>query len=148
MIKAQQLFKQRYNSSADVARVIAEDVNEFAAQQSVAQDIIAQVELCLAELVNNAYEHAYALTDGYPIEVSCYFKDDAKLVIEVSDYGKAMSRDEFQLAINAEFIVPEPDDENTWVTSGRGFIIIVQLTDSLTYNCVDNKNTFKIHKSL
>lgn len=148
MTNSQQLFRKRYDSSDDVARIIAEDVNKFSFENEVSQDVIAQIELCLAELVNNAYEHAYELTDGCPIEVTCYFKDNAELVIEVSDFGQAMDRDEFKAAVNAEFVVPDPDDESTWTTSGRGFIIIVELTDSLIYTCEDNKNTFEFHKKL
>jgi serine/threonine-protein kinase RsbW len=148
MANTQQLFKQNYQSSDDVARVIAEDINVFALENDIEENIMEQVELCIAELVNNAYEHAYELTDGCPIEVICYLKDDAELVIEISDFGQAMDRSAFKAAVNAEFVVPDPDDEATWTTSGRGFIIIVQLTDSLIYTCEDNKNTFEFHKKL
>lgn len=148
MTNTQQLFKQSHQSSVDIAKIIAEDVNAFALQNNVSTDVMEQIELCIAELVNNAYEHAYELTDGCPIEVGCYLKDNTKLVIEISDFGKAMPQDEFEAAINAEFVIPDPDDETTWTTSGRGFIIIVQLTDSLIYTCLDNKNTFEFHKNL
>jgi len=148
MTNLQQLFRQCYDSSDDVARVIAKDVNKFALESGVSEDVMGQIELCIAELVNNAYEHAYELADGRPIEVTCYFKDNSELVIEVSDFGQAMDRNEFQAAVNAEFVVPDPDDESTWTTSGRGFIIIVELTDSLIYTCADNKNTFEFHKKL
>lgn len=148
MAESKNIFKQRYDSSDNVARIIAEDVNKFSFENEVSQEVIAQIELCLAELVNNAYEHAYELTDGCPIEVMCYFKGDSELVIDVSDFGQSMGREEFKAAVNAEFVVPDPEDESTWTTSGRGFIIIVQLTDSLIYTCEDNKNTFQFHKKL
>lgn len=142
------LFKNIYQSSNDIARIIAKDVNEFALKYDVEKSVMEQIELCIAELVNNAYEHAYKLINGCPIEVICYLKEHNELVIEVSDFGQAMDRSAFNAAVSAEFVIPDPSDEATWTTSGRGFIIVVQLTDSLIYTCKDNKNTFELHKKL
>jgi serine/threonine-protein kinase RsbW len=148
MIKPRLLFKQCYTSSNDVARIITQDINDFAVKQNLSYDVMNQIELCMAELVNNAYEHAYELVDGCPIEVACHLKENNELIIEVSDYGQSMSRKEFESAVNAEFVVPDPEIPETWTTSGRGFIIIVQLTDSLIYTCLGEKNIFKFHKKM
>ncbi|GAL06648.1 serine-protein kinase RsbW [Photobacterium aphoticum] len=121
-------------------------MQRFLNSQSVSNEMIEQVELCLVEVVNNAYEHAYQYSDELPIDFSCFFNSEDELVIEVSDYGKAMSQEEFSRAVQGEFIEPDPDDPETWTTSGRGFIIVVQLTDGLEYNSVGDKNTFKILK--
>lgn len=139
-------FSKQYQSSSEVSRYIAEDMQQFLNSQSVSNEMIEQVELCLVEVVNNAYEHAYQYSDELPIDFSCFFNSEDELVIEVSDYGKAMSQDEFSRAVQGEFIEPDPDDPETWTTSGRGFIIVVQLTDGLEYNSVGDKNTFKILK--
>ncbi|MGF1736290.1 ATP-binding protein [Photobacterium satsumensis] len=139
-------FSKKYSSSPDVSRDIAEDMQQYLRSNQVSQDIIDQVELCLVEVVNNAYEHAYQYSDKLPIECSCFFNSDNELVFEVSDYGKSMTKEEFNRAINGEFIEPDPDDPETWTTSGRGFIIVVQLTDDLEYIQNGNKNTFKILK--
>lgn len=139
-------FSQQYSSSSNVAREIAEDMQEYLHYHHISQEIIDQVELCLVEVVNNAYEHAYQYSDARPIECSCFFNSNNELVFEVSDYGKAMSKEEFNRAINGEFIEPDPDDPETWTTSGRGFIIVVQLTDNLEYIQSGNKNTFKLLK--
>ncbi|GHA51930.1 ATP-binding protein [Photobacterium aphoticum] len=139
-------FSKQYQSSSEVSRYIAEDMQRFLNSQSVSNEMIEQVELCLVEVVNNAYEHAYQYSDELPIDFSCFFNSEDELVIEVSDYGKAMSQEEFSRAVQGEFIEPDPDDPETWTTSGRGFIIVVQLTDGLEYNSVGDKNTFKILK--
>ncbi|EAS43695.1 ATP-binding protein [Photobacterium profundum] len=140
-------FKQQYKSSLEVSRNIANDVKAYWAGIGLGPDVIDQIELCLVEMVNNAYEHAYHSEDGCPIELTSYLNDKNELVTEISDYGQSMSKDEFTKAINNEFIEPDPDDPETWATSGRGFIIVVQLTDSLEYINLGDKNTFKLYKN-
>lgn len=139
-------FSKQYQSSSEVSRFIAADMQEYLCSNYVSQKIIDQVELCVVEVVNNAYEHAYQYSDELPIEFSCFFNSDNELVIEVSDYGKSMSQDEFNKAISSEFIEPDPEDPDTWTTSGRGFIIVVKLSDGLEYKRVGERNTFKLLK--
>lgn len=140
-------FKQQYESSLEVSRNIVNDVKAYWAGIGLDPDVIDQIELCLVEMVNNAYEHAYHSEDGYPIELTSYLNDKNELVTEISDYGQSMSKDEFTKAVNNEFIEPDPDDPETWVTSGRGFIIVVQLTDNLEYVNLGDKNTFRLYKN-
>jgi serine/threonine-protein kinase RsbW len=140
-------FKQQYKSSLEVSRNIANDVKAYWAGIGLGPDVIDQIELCLVEMVNNAYEHAYHSEDGCPIELTSYVNDKNELVTEISDYGQSMSKDEFTKAINNEFIEPDPDDPETWPTSGRGFIIVVQLTDNLEYINLGDKNTFRLYKN-
>ncbi len=139
-------FKQKYKSSIGVSRYIAADIRPFLASVGLATESIEQVELCLVELINNVYEHAYNSLDGHPIEIASYLKDKNELVIEISDYGYAMTKTAFDDAINAEFVEPVLEDPKTWTTSGRGLIIIVQLADNLEYSRQGEKNTFKIYK--
>lgn len=140
-------FKQQYKSSLEVSRNIANDVKAYWADIGLGPDVIDQIELCLVEMVNNAYEHAYHSEDGCPIELTSYLNEKNELVTEISDYGQSMSKDEFTKAINNEFIEPDPGEPETWMTSGRGFIIVVQLTDNLEYTNLGDKNTFKLYKN-
>ncbi|MGF1868988.1 ATP-binding protein [Photobacterium indicum] len=140
-------FKQQYKSSLEVSRNIANDVKAYWAGIGLGPDVIDQIELCLVEMVNNAYEHAYHSEDGCPIELTSYLNDKNELVTEISDYGQSMSKDEFTKAVNNEFIEPDPADPETWATSGRGFIIVVQLTDNLEYINLGDKNTFRLYKN-
>lgn len=140
-------FKQQYKSSLEVSRNIANDVKAYWADIGLGPDVIDQIELCLVEMVNNAYEHAYHSEDGCPIELTSYLNDKNELVTEISDYGQSMSKDEFTKAINNEFIEPDPNIPETWTTSGRGFIIVVQLTDNLEYINLGDKNTFRLYKN-
>jgi len=148
MLNPLQLFKYCYSSSDYVAREIALDVNKSISEQNVSRDVMEEIELCITELVNNAYEHAYEFADGCPIEVACYLKDNTEFVMSVSDYGEAMDRNEFEAAISADFVVPKFDEPDTWTTSGRGFIIIDRLADILNYTSCDDKNTFEFHKKM
>ncbi|OAN13797.1 anti-sigma F factor antagonist [Photobacterium jeanii] len=138
-------FTKQYQSSLEVSRDVAEDVKSFWLDVGLKEEVIEQIELCLVELVNNAYEHAYQSTEGEPIELISYIKEN-ELVIEITDYGQSMTDDEFEKAINNTFIEPDPEDPETWTTSGRGFIIVVQLTDNLEYEKSGKKNTFKLYK--
>ncbi|MEH6531698.1 MAG: ATP-binding protein [Photobacterium frigidiphilum] len=140
-------FKQQYKSSLEVSRNIANDVKAYWADIGLGPDVIDQIELCLVEMVNNAYEHAYHSEDGCPIELTSYLNEKNELVTEISDYGQSMSKDEFTKAINNEFIEPDPSVPETWTTSGRGFIIVVQLTDNLEYINLGDKNTFRLYKN-
>ncbi|MGF1786489.1 ATP-binding protein [Photobacterium swingsii] len=138
-------FNKQYKSSLDVSRDVAEDIKAFWLDVGLKEDVIDQIELCLVELVNNAYEHAYQLNEGEPIELNSYIKNN-ELVIEIADYGESMTDEEFEKAVKGTFIEPDPEDPETWTTSGRGFIIVVQLTDNLEYEKAGGKNTFKLYK--
>ncbi|WP_413113484.1 ATP-binding protein [Thaumasiovibrio sp. DFM-14] len=139
-------FSKKYQSSADVSRIIAEDVQQYLQEHAVSEQVISELELCLVEIVNNAYEHAYKYHDNMPIECSCFINGSNELVFEVSDYGESMTEIEFERAVSADFIEPDPEDPSTWTTSGRGFIIVAQLTDDLKYTQGKEKNTFKFLK--
>lgn len=139
-------FTRKYQSSPDVSRCIADDLTSYLRKNNVVQETIDQVELCMVEVVNNSYEHAYKYSDNLPIELTCFVNSQSELVIEISDYGQSMSQDEFNRAVKGEFIEPDPDDPETWATSGRGFIIVVQLTDEFEYFNTEKRNTFKLLK--
>ncbi|WP_299013173.1 ATP-binding protein [uncultured Photobacterium sp.] len=141
-------FNKQYESSSDISRYIADDIRQFVSQLDVIDGVVEQVELCLVEIVNNAYEHAYHYVDGCTIEISCLINSDGDLLVAVSDYGSSIAEDEFKQYINSEFIEPNPEDPSTWVTSGRGLIIVIELMDKLDFIKEGSKNTFVLHKKI
>lgn len=139
-------FNKQYRSSPEVSRLAAQDIFNFLQHHGVVLHVIEQVELCLVEIVNNAYEHAYFSQNDKIIEVSCWLHFNSVIKLDVSDYGEAISLEYFEQAVQGEFIEPDPDEPMTWVTSGRGFIIVAQLSDHLNYVRRGDKNTFTISK--
>lgn len=143
-----QSFTKQYCSSSDVSRTVAKDMRSFITGLGIEGAVIDLVELCTVEVVNNAYEHAYQYAENSPIGVSCVLDGHNQLVIEITNYGLSMSQEAFNQAIHNEFIEPDPDVPDSWVTSGRGFIIVAQLVDAIEYLRSGKANTFKITKRI
>nr|WP_276521531.1 ATP-binding protein [Shewanella sairae] len=120
--------------------MVAADIVPFWQQLNIDVCIAGQMELCLVELVNNVFEHAYGNTEGAAFDIT------SQLSIEVSDYGSPMPPDILKNLPTADFIEPLTDDPSTWLQSKRGLKIILQLTDSMEYISDKSKNTFKLLK--
>ncbi|MCG7499811.1 ATP-binding protein [Vibrio sp. Of7-15] len=143
-----QHFAKHYESSLEVSRHVSDDLTTFLNQSGVGSEVIEQLELCLVEIVNNAYEHAYLLDDGKPIEVDATVCENAEVIIDVANYGIPMTDDEFQSAVNKEVVIPDPDDPSSWSISGRGFMIVTQLSDGLEYFQEGTKSTFRLSRNV
>ncbi|MGF1776313.1 ATP-binding protein [Vibrio nomapromontoriensis] len=141
------IFSNTYQSAIDVSRVAAEDLKGFWYSRSINENTISELELCVVELVNNAYEHAYASQDGEPIEVLSRYNEN-KVIVDITHFGDGMSQAEFRSALEADFIEPDPDDPDTWTTSGRGFIILAALLDDVELTQEGDKNTFTLIKTV
>ncbi|OCH17421.1 MULTISPECIES: ATP-binding protein [unclassified Aliivibrio] len=142
------IFSSTYPSSIEASRFVSNDIKIYWASLNISEDTINQAELCLVEMVNNAYEHAYLNQDGPVIEVKSYLQTPALLITEISDYGQALPQEVLVQSTEQSFIVPEEDKPETWLTSGRGFIIVDQLMDTIAYENKDGKNTFYLGKRL
>lgn len=142
------IFSSTYPSSIEASRFVSNDIKIYWASLNISEDTINQAELCLVEMVNNAYEHAYLNQDGPVIEVKSYLQTPDLLITEISDYGQALPQEVLVQSTEQSFIVPEEDKPETWLTSGRGFIIVDQLMDTIAYENKDGKNTFYLGKRL
>ena len=99
-------FHKQYSSSLDASRLVAADIVPFWQQLGVAVTTIDQMELCLVELVNNVFEHAYANNEGSLFDISSYLNATKQLTIEISDYGNTMTPQTLTDLANADFIEP------------------------------------------
>ncbi|MUK92740.1 ATP-binding protein [Aliivibrio fischeri] len=142
------IFSNTYLSSLEASRMVSNDIREYWGALNISEDIINEAELCLVEMVNNTYEHAYLNQEGSLIEVKSYLQTENILLIEISDYGYALNTNGLAQQIPNDFITPEKDKPETWLTSGRGFLIVEQLMDSIIYENKDGKNTFYLSKRL
>lgn len=142
------IFSNTYPSSIDASRIVSNDIRLFWESLHIKEDTINETELCLVEMVNNAYEHAYLNQNGSIIEVKSYLQTPSMLLVEISDYGQALPQEELDNSTKKEFVIPEKDKPETWLTSGRGFIIVEQLMDTIAYENKAGKNTFYLGKRL
>ncbi|CAH0525747.1 ATP-binding protein [Vibrio hippocampi] len=143
----EQVFSRQYPSSIETSRVVAEDLKLFWRESDVSDTVVVELELCVVELVNNAYEHAYENRDGEPIEIFSQYHNGV-MIIDVANFGVEMPQCQFLSALEADFLEPEVDDPNTWSTSGRGFIILAALVDKVELNREQNKNVFRLIKKI
>ncbi|WP_194437372.1 ATP-binding protein [Vibrio fluminensis] len=143
-------FGSTYLSSLEASRDACVELNEFWQQTGIKDELSAQVELCIVEIMNNAFLHAYAEEEGRPIELMCEIDGEItqQLKLSISDHGTAMSQKELAMKLSRDFIEPDPADDSTWTTSGRGFIIVSSLMDSVALKIEDGKNTFVMTKEL
>lgn len=143
-------FGSTYPSSLEASRDACIELNQFWQQTGVDDEFFSQVELCIVEMMNNAFLHAYAEEEGRPIELLCEIDGQVKpqLTLSISDHGSAMSQQELARKLSNDFIEPDPADDSTWTTSGRGFIIVSSLMDSVVLKTNGDKNTFVMKKEL
>lgn len=144
-------FESTYPSSLDASREAGEQLTNFLSTHQIDDITVTQVELCIVEMVNNAYEHAYQEQEGKPVTVSCVISpldEGHSLEIEILDSGQTLTPQELQEALSKDFIEADPEDETTWDTSGRGFTIVKAIMDSVQVNTEGNLNRFLMKKAL
>lgn len=144
-------FGSTYSSSLDASREASEDLQHFCTRVGISNELAAQLELCVVEMVNNAFIHAYKEQQGQAIELQCEIQNDGEqsvLLMAIADYGRVMTQQELEHKLAKEFLEPDPEDETTWATSGRGFIIVSSLMDRVELVSDQKKNTFLMVKAL
>jgi anti-sigma regulatory factor (Ser/Thr protein kinase) len=111
---------------------------------SFSEDEQAQVELCVAEVINNSIEHAYAKQAGHEIWIDCKLKDDS-IELDVFDQGTAM--DPMILAnASTHAAAPDPENPKTWNLRGRGLMIVKSYMDLVSYRSENGVNCFSMSK--
>ena len=140
-------FEEVYESSLGLSRQAAESLNNYWLEAGISQGLATQLELCVVEMVNNAVIHAYKEQEGFKVVVKCQLVG-RDLSIEVIDQGEAMPAKDLASALSNEFLEADPNDENTWETSGRGFLIVSSLMDDVVMTSEAGHNKFILTKRL
>ena len=144
-------FNKVYESSLDVSRIAAEDLNSYWRLLGIDVDLTYQLELCMVEMVNNTFIHAYNKQLGFPIELKCGViieGDKKRLFIFISDQGEGMIKLDLEKKLASHFIEADPEIEATWATSGRGFLIVSSLMDKIELSVSEGINTFVMTKTI
>lgn len=144
-------FHEIYNSALDTSRIAAEALNTYWLSLGVDIELIHQLELCTVEVVNNIFIHAYKKQDDLPIEIKSGFSlenEEKSLFISISDQGEAMNQFMFDKKLMGNFIEVDPMQETTWLTSGRGFLIVSHLMDRVELSVLGRINTLTMTKRM
>ncbi|GAB4263278.1 MAG: ATP-binding protein [Pararhodobacter sp.] len=119
-------FQQRFEAGDLATRAVLQDLVAFLADAGIGDDDLVNVELILAEALNNVSEHAYAGGTG-PVEVVVEVQRTG-LFCRIADRGKGIpsgqAPDPDLPTINPPSDLPE---------GGFGWHIIRCLTRDLTY---------------
>ncbi|GIU13801.1 anti-sigma F factor antagonist [Shewanella sp. c952] len=140
-------FHKEYLSSLEASREVAEDIVPYWNSLGLNELIIGQMELCLVEVVNNVFEHAYSNNEGDKFVAKSYLTKAQNIILEISDFGHSMPSGVLEELLSTDFVEPLADDPETWLQSKRGLKIIQELSDKLEYFSHQNRNTLKLQKS-
>ncbi|WP_257982782.1 ATP-binding protein [Shewanella sp. GutDb-MelDb] len=140
-------FHKEYLSSLEASREVADDIVPYWNSLGLDESIVGQMELCLVEVVNNVFEHAYGNNEGHKFEATSYLTNTKDLIVEISDFGQSIPHGVLEELLKTDFIEPLADDPKTWQQSRRGLKIILELSDKLEYFSYQNRNTLKLQRS-
>ena len=101
----------------------------------------AQVELAVAEAVNNAVRHAYHGQPGHVVEVA-FALEAGQISIEVADRGTPM------VPAGRPLFEFDPADLARLPVGGMGLFIIHSLMDELDYDSRDGRNALRMTRRL
>ena len=117
---------------ADVALVLQRVMRESPLCE-LSQSRQRDLELVLAECLNNVAEHAYSHTDLGEVRLLIARQQDM-ICVEIADHGK-----EFPKSLLADSPVAE-----TTAEGGRGWLLIRSLCNSITYQRHRGTNRLKL----
>lgn len=103
--------------------------------QGVSEDTAGDIEIALAEAINNIVEHAYAGVEPGNVRVICSFQQ-SRLDIRISDKGVPLPAGE--LPEGAPAVIT--DDRQDLPEGGFGWFLIRQLTSDIRYDRINGHN--------
>ncbi|EDP60683.1 SpoIIE family protein phosphatase [Vibrio sp. AND4] len=144
------LLQKSYQASLETSRQGGRDLLEFLERHSVSHHVAQALELCVVELMNNAYIHAYREQKGNKVELECEVSTGKIAFVElrVADYGLRIDDGVFQRYVEQQIEAPSLFDEVCWLPSGRGLMLIAHMSDSLSVGSQAGRNVFTVNRSL
>ena len=111
----------------------------FCEEYYVAGEKIREIELSLAEALNNIIKHSYKGNEDNKIDVLLSI-DETKVTIALTDYGESRKN------VGKPVLEFDPADIDSLPEGGMGLFIIEQLMDEKIYTVDGNKNVFTLVK--
>ena len=116
-------------------------VKTFCVENSVSEEKTKEIELSLAEALNNIIKHSYKGDKNNKIDITMNCNDE-KFTIELTDYGESRKN------LNKPVLEFDPSDIGSLPEGGMGLYIINQLMDDNIYSVQGNKNIFTLVKNI
>lgn len=116
-------------------------VKTFCEEHKICDEKIKEVELSIAEALNNIIKHSYKSVESNKINIELKVDSD-KLVIDLTDYGTARKN------LHKPVLEFDPNDVHSLPEGGMGLYIIDQLMDENNYVSDGNKNVFTLVKKI
>lgn len=113
----------------------------FCEENSISEEVIREIELSLAEALNNVIKHSYKGDETNKIEIEMIY-DNKQIVVNLSDFGEPREN------LNKPVLEFDPEDIDSLPEGGMGLFIIEQLMDENNYSVDGNKNTFTLVKNI
>ena len=113
----------------------------FCEEYDIAGDKIREIELSLAEALNNIIKHSYKGNEENKIDIYLSI-DETKITISLTDFGESRKN------IGKPVLEFDPADIDSLPEGGMGLFIIEQLMDENSYAADGNKNIFTLVKSI
>jgi anti-sigma regulatory factor (Ser/Thr protein kinase) len=105
-----------------------------------------EVEVCVAEVVNNSIKHAYGGDPDHSVAVEVTLLA-TELTLDIWDSGKSEEPSKIHQDHRQAFSL-DPEHPEDFPESGRGLAIIQQLMDSFEYTPGAERNRFRLTKRL
>jgi anti-sigma regulatory factor (Ser/Thr protein kinase) len=109
------------------------------------EQVAAELELAVVELINNCIEHAYQLQPGHPVELEIDARQ-RELTIEVRDRGVPHSR--AGKPPKVEFKDPTASALDDLPEGGWGLGLVLSFVDSIEFFARDGWNVARILRKL
>lgn len=116
-------------------------VKTYCEEHNVGSQKIKEVELSLAEALNNIIKHSYKGDESNKIDIALKIDTD-KLIVDLTDYGETRKN------LHKPVLEFDPNDVNSLPEGGMGLYIIEQLMDENNYFSDGNKNVFTLVKKI
>ena len=116
-------------------------VKTFCEENYLNEEKIKEIELSLAEALNNIIKHAYKGNESNKIEIRMSI-DDSQFKVILTDFGLARNN------VGKPVLEFDPNDIDSLPEGGMGLYIIEQLMDENIYYRDGEKNTFTLIKNI
>lgn len=125
-------------SSVDQIEKVDEFVESFATQLGFEPDALADIGICVTELVMNAIVHAHKEQAEIPVKIEIAGNEDG-LRISVRDFGPGFESK----------TIPDPTaPENIFEDHGRGILIVRAMMDDVQCTRLEDGMQIEIFKRL
>lgn len=143
-------IKLTIDSRYENVALLGTAINRICREAGLSAEAAFEVEVSVAEAVNNVIKHGYRSEAGHQIEVMLELTADA-IDLRVSDAGlsippeKLQPHDEETGDPEAETTIEDLDDV---AENGRGLFIILSLMNRVSYASTGGKNVLSLSRDL